>query len=90
MISRFITRSDPSQPTVPLLCYYCVITVSLCRFSLASLLQMGFLHHMEEVNGAALLSAWLRSSCNVYASLICAVALRVCSDKTWQKKRRKI
>lgn len=42
---------------------------------------------MEEVNGAALLSARLHSSWNVHASLICAVALRVCSDKMWQKKK---
>lgn len=45
---------------------------------------------MEEVNSAALLSARLHSSWNVHASLICAVALRVCSDKMWQKKKKNL
>lgn len=81
------SRSDPSQPTMRLLCH-CVL---LCCRSLASLHQMGFLHHMEEVDGAALLSTWLlRNSWNVHASLICAVALRVCADKMWQKKKKNL
>lgn len=85
LIDPDVKESSGSSLALIRLNHPCMLLCRCC--SLASLRQMGFLHHMEEVTGAALLPSRLRSIWNVHPSHMCLI-WRACSDRTWLKKEK--